>query len=218
MRLLALADEECPSLWDFFTPEKVKGVDLIIGCGDLCAQYLEFLVTLTNVPVLYVHGNHDGRFDERPPEGVECLDDTVYCHNGLRIAGLGGSYRYHRGPWQFTEAEMKKRVRRLRAKINRAGGLDVLVTHAPMHGYGDMSDVAHHGFSVFQELLDEYHPQLLLHGHVHLSYGPNLKRELRYDRTRIINAYERVTVDLPDPVLPAERPRLLHGWRGLRYM
>ncbi len=204
MRLLALSDEECPALWDYFTPEKLNGIDLIVACGDLCLEYLEFLVTLAHVPLFYVHGNHDGAFDTAPPGGAECLDDTVIVYKGLRIAGLGGSYRYRRGPWQFTEAEMKKRVRRLRQKIDRVGGLDVLVTHAPPHGYGDLSDLAHHGFTAFGELLDAYHPQLVLHGHIHLSYAPTMPREHQYGRTRIINAYERCTVDVAVP--PAAPP------------
>lgn len=214
MRLLALADEECPALWDYYTPEKLQGIDLMIACGDLCAEYLEFLVTMGRVPLFYVHGNHDGAFDEKPPEGVQCLDDTVIEYKGLRIAGLGGSYRYRQGPWQFTEAEMKKRVRRLRPRIDRAGGLDVLVTHAPPHGYGDLPDTAHHGFTAFDELLEAYRPQLVLHGHIHLRYAPTMPREHQFGRTRIINAYERVTVDLPDPPPRAARPlHLLEHWR-----
>ena len=43
MRILILADEESKYLWDFFTPDKIQGIDLIISCGDLRAEYLEFL-------------------------------------------------------------------------------------------------------------------------------------------------------------------------------
>ncbi len=215
MRILALADEECRALWDFFTPEKLNGIDLILCCGDLCGEYLEFLATLAHVPVLYVHGNHDERFTDEWPGGVTCLDDRVFCTHGLRIAGLGGSCRYRSGAWQYTEAEMKKRVRALRPRINRAGGLDILVTHAPLHGYGDLPDLPHRGFTAFQELVDSYHPQLLVHGHVHLSYAPNMPREHQCGSTRIVNAYERVVLDIPDrPELPrSARPRLLTGWQ-----
>lgn len=107
MKILAVADEECKALWDYFTPDKLEGVELIIACGDLSRHYLEYLATMAPVPLLYVHGNHDESYDTRPPQGVICLDDDVYVHNGLRIAGLGGSCRYRTGAWQFTEAEMK---------------------------------------------------------------------------------------------------------------
>ena len=141
MKILAVADEECKALWDYFTPDKLEGVELIIACGDLSRHYLEYLATMAPVPLLYVHGNHDESYDTRPPQGVICLDDDVYVHNGRRIAGLGGSCRYRTGAWQFTEAEMKKRINHLRGKIDRHGGIDILVTHAPLHGYGIMQNV-----------------------------------------------------------------------------
>ena len=141
MKILAIADEECKALWDYFTPDKLEGVELIIACGDLSRHYLEYLATMAPMPVLYVHGNHDESYDLLPPQGVICIDDEVYVHNGLRVAGLGGSCRYRTGAWQFTEAEMKKRINHLRGKIDRHGGIDILVTHAPLHGYGIMQNV-----------------------------------------------------------------------------
>ena len=67
MKILLLADEESKSLWDYFEKEKLEGIDLIISCGDLKAEYLSFLATFTTAPVLYVHGNHDGEYPLRPP-------------------------------------------------------------------------------------------------------------------------------------------------------
>jgi len=206
MKLLAVADEECKALWDYYSPDKLKDVEMILACGDLNRNYLEYLVTMAPVPVFYVHGNHDESYDDRPPEGAICLDDEVIEYHGLRIAGLGGACRYRTGAWQFTEAEMKKRVNRLRGKIERHRGLDVLMTHAPMHGYGDMNDLAHRGFTVFRDLLDRYHPQLMLHGHVHMSYGANIPREHQYGSTRIVNCFERMYLEAqPAPPRPQQR-------------
>lgn len=28
MKLLCIADEECKALWDYYTPDKIEGVDL----------------------------------------------------------------------------------------------------------------------------------------------------------------------------------------------
>ena len=91
MKLLCIADEECKALWDYYTPDKIEGVDLIIACGDLNRQYLEYLTTMAPVPVLYVHGNHDENYDHHPPEGAICLDDDLFVYHGLRIVGLGMS-------------------------------------------------------------------------------------------------------------------------------
>ena len=52
MRILLVADKEEKNLWDYFHKDKVKGVDLIISCGDLDPKYLEFLVTMVNKPLL----------------------------------------------------------------------------------------------------------------------------------------------------------------------
>ncbi len=215
MRLLAVADEESKYLWDYYEPEKLRGYDLIIGCGDLNFRYLDFLATVAPVPVVYVHGNHDEGYDHRPPTGAICIDDDVFCYKGYRFLGLGGSCRYRTGAWQFTEAEMRRRIRRVKGKIARAGGVDVLVTHAPLHGYGDLNDLAHRGFTVFREILDTYKPDVMLHGHVHLTYGANMVREHQYGQTRIVNAYERFTIELPDrPDRPVHQG-LLARWRGL---
>ena len=93
MKVLAVSDIESPSLYDYFSPEKVEGVELIVGCGDLRMEYLEFLVTMMNVPLIYIHGNHDDHF-RREPEGCICIDDDVFEYKGLRFVGLGGSIRY----------------------------------------------------------------------------------------------------------------------------
>ena len=59
MKILAISDVESKYLWDYFQPEKLEGVDLILSCGDLKASYLTLLATFTHAPLLYVHGNHD---------------------------------------------------------------------------------------------------------------------------------------------------------------
>ena len=213
MKILAVADEESKYLWEYYEPSKLRDIDLIIGCGDLSLHYMNFLSDAAPVPVLYVHGNHDASYDREPPRGAICIDDDLYWYKGYRIVGLGGSCRYRAGAWQFTEAEMKKRVNRLRGKIDRHGGVDILVTHAPLHGYGDMTDLPHRGFAAFSTLLDRYHPQYMLHGHIHLNYGASIPREHTYGTTRIVNCFERVYLDVDAPT-PKPRHRLFAGLLG----
>lgn len=141
MRILAIADEESKYLWDYFEKSKLEGIDLIISCGDLDPRYLSFLVTLSSVPVLYVHGNHDKKYDQVPPEGCTCIDDQIYVYEGIRILGLGGSMRYKPGPYQYTERQMAQRVRKLRFRLFRKHGFDILVTHAPAYRLNDGRDL-----------------------------------------------------------------------------
>ena len=131
MRILTIADKECRALWDYYQPGTLKGVDLILSCGDLDPDYLQFLVTMAGCPLLYVRGNHDERYDRKPPLGCTCIEDKVYDFHGLRILGLGGSMRYKNSPCMYTEAEMQARIRKAGWQIRLMGGFDILLTHAP---------------------------------------------------------------------------------------
>ncbi len=199
MKILLLADEAEPTLWEYLNRAKLEGVDLILSCGDLPASYLSFLTCFTNAPILYVHGNHDDRYASQPPEGCICVEDTVYTHNGLRILGLGGSMRYNNGINQYTEKDMEKRIRKMRWKLFRSGGFDVLLAHSPAFQLGDDTDRAHTGFVCFRTLMDKYHPRYFFHGHVHQNYRFDFKRTREYNDTAIINAFRYYIIDIPDP-------------------
>ena len=194
MRILALADVESRYLWDFFEKSKLDGYDLILAAGDLAPQYLEFLVTYSKVPIFYVHGNHDGCYKDTPPLGCICVDDTIYEYQGLRIMGLGGSMCYNYSGFQYTEAQMKRRYLKLLPKIWKHKGIDILLTHSPAKGLNDGDDMPHMGFDVFNTIIEKYEPSLFVHGHVHLSYGRNFKREDTKGNTRVVNAYERYDI------------------------
>ncbi len=198
MKIMAIADEESEYLWNDFRKEKLEGADLIISCGDLDADYLSFLATFSGVPVLYVHGNHDERYRQKPPEGCVCIEDSIYVHEGVRILGLGGSMRYRPGTFQYTERQMRQRVARLQFALFRKHGFDILVAHAPAYQLNDGRDLPHQGFQVFNRLMEKYRPGYFLHGHVHLSYGRSHKRYDKYMDTHVINAYRSCVFELGD--------------------
>ena len=198
MKILAVSDVECPALWDYYRPERVAGVDLIISCGDLKREYLEFLVTMTNKPVLYVPGNHDQGYVTAPPEGCETIDGIVYEYRGVRFLGLGGCKLYNDPVYQYTEDQMARRIRRVRKQLRKSGGVDVIVTHAAPTGCGDRHDPAHRGFDCFLDLMDKYRPRDFVHGHVHMIYDSDVPRRMTYGQTEVINAYERYVLDIDE--------------------
>lgn len=200
MKILVVADEESPYLWDYYQPGRLKGIDMIISCGDLDRHYLEFLVTMANVPLLYVPGNHDKSYIPRPPEGCECIDDRLVECKGLRIMGLGGCIRYNHGIYQYTDREMARRINRLVPHLALAGGVDIIVTHAPPRGYGDQEDFAHRGFKAFVPLMAHYHPMYLFHGHVHPRYGFQIPRFVKYGNTSIFNSVGWHIVEIEPPI------------------
>lgn len=197
MKIMAISDQESKLLWDYFDKSYLEGIDLIISCGDLKPQYLSFLATFTTSPVIYVHGNHDDRYEQTPPDGCICIEDKIFVHNGVRILGLGGSMRYKPGEHQYTERQMRRRVRKLWLKLKYHKGFDILVTHAPAFQFNDKEYLPHRGFEVFRTLMEKYKPAYFLHGHVHLNYG-RFPRVSTYDETTVINTFEKYIFEIED--------------------
>ena len=196
MKILAVSDEESQRYYEYFRPGMLDAFDLIIACGDLRRAYLEFLVTMARCPLLYVHGNHDDRLDADPPEGCVCIDDRLYVHHGIRIVGLGGSYRYREGKWMLTEFQMKRRIWKLLPKIWRHDGFDILVTHSPARHLNDLESLAHRGFECFLPLLRRYEPRFFIHGHIHRSYGIHIPQTCVFGKTTVINACDSCVVEI----------------------
>ncbi|MGN0373599.1 MAG: metallophosphoesterase [Enterocloster sp.] len=198
MNIMVMADHESKILYDYYDPERMKDIDLIISCGDLAPEYLSFFATLCHAPVLYVRGNHDNKYEHRPPEGCICIEDDIYNFHGIRIMGLGGSMQYiPEAQNQYTERQMCRRIRKMFWKLLRNRGFDILVTHAPAYQLNDMEDLPHRGFRVFRRLMEKYRPKLFLHGHVHANYGGQFKRRDVFGNTVVINAYDFYVIEYP---------------------
>ena len=214
MRILAISDEPSERLWGERCREALSGVDLILSAGDLPASYLSYLTCFTNAPVIYVHGNHDDRYAQKPPEGCLCADGKIMQIKGVRILGLGGSVRYRPdGVNMYSEKEMAARIRSLRRRLHFTGGFDILLTHAPIRGVGDQDSVSHRGFECFGPLLDRYSPAVMIHGHMHQAYTAFFQRQREYNGIPVINASTAYEFDLPETPNKKEPTRY-----GLRLM
>lgn len=186
--------------------------DVVLSCGDLPNDYLEYVVTAANAPLLYVPGNHDrvprsqrqaalgvpfppmgpdmGEQD-LGPRGCQSVDGRIVDVRGLRVAGLGGSMRYSEGSYQYTESQMRRRslLIELRARFKSlfdGKRVDILVTHAPPFEVGDDTDPAHRGFRCFHRLVKVLAPRLMVHGHIH-PHGRPL-RDHHIGDTQVVNA------------------------------
>jgi Icc-related predicted phosphoesterase len=118
-----------------------------------------------------VYGNHDKRYDRRPPEGCISTDGVLSVYKGIRILGLGGCKSGNEVPCEFTEEKMVKRYQKCSKSIKKAGGIDILLTHAPARGMGDAETGHHQGFNIFLDIIEKYSPKYHFYGHVHKSYG-----------------------------------------------
>ncbi len=199
MKILAVSDVVVDRLYTSSIAEHFPGIDLILGCGDLPYEYLEFLVSVLNVPLLYVPGNHDPQYDPHNPaaraDGCDILDLRAARIKGLNLAGLGGSIRYKPvPPNQYTQAQMYLRLvsllpSLLRQRVQTGGSLDILIAHSPPRGIHDDSDPAHVGFRAFRDLIRIFKPRYFLHGHT-LVYKSNLLPTVtQMGTTTVINVY-----------------------------
>jgi len=220
VRVLVVADEISPVIHD--AGVRRLQPDLVLGAGDLPWDYLEFLSSMLDVPVVFVPGNHDpevesplsgfrglmassGMPEEDPrPWGCINADETVVDAAGLRIAGLGGSVRYNDGSNQYNQEEFAKPARRLVKLVGKrgGGGVHVLLTHSPPRGLGDGDDPPHHGFEALHEVIARLRPRWHLHGHIHPYGQPQPDRVLGGTTIRNVVPYQLMEIDAPtlDPV------------------
>jgi len=204
MKILALSDQVVEQLYSPLVKERFGDVDLVVGCGDLPNYYLDYIVSMLNVPLALVPGNHDLRMvspiSDQEPEGSAGsrwsanIDGMAVEEQGVLLAGLGGSIRYRPdGMHQYTQAEMARRVFALAPRlywnrIRHGRFLDILVTHAPPRGTHDAEDPAHVGFEVFNRFIAHFRPRYLLHGHSHVYRRCDITTS-QVGPTTIINVY-----------------------------
>lgn len=208
MKILAVSDQAVDRVYELVPQGHFAGVDMVVGCGDLPYAYLEYLVTMLNVPLFYVPGNHDpaqnDRFTAARAEGGTNLDlKTTYCRS-LLLAGFGGSIRYR--PYevnQYTQSEAYLRAIRLLTGLLKnwlryGRALDILVTHSPAYGIHDDNSAAHRGLKAINWLMRVARPRFHLHGHMH-----SIRRNLTPDVTQLgpttsMNIFPYEVIEVPD--------------------
>ena len=156
MKILAVSDQAIERLYTLSASGHFQDVELILGCGDMPFEYLEYLVTMLNVPLFYVPGNHDPQHNPRQesvrPEGGVNLDLKTVRHKKFLIGGFGGSIRYRPdGVNQYSQQEayyrafsMLPRLLAYRIQygrpldIQRAAILDAVCQQAGEHAEGSI--------------------------------------------------------------------------------
>lgn len=208
MKILAVSDQVVDRIYGLISSGHFHHVSLLLGCGDLPYPYLENLVSMMNLPLYYVPGNHDPEYSERWPqsrvEGAVNVDLKLVNHKGLLIGGLGGSIQYRpNGVNQYTQEEAYLRAVRLlsgllwnRFRYGRA--LDILISHSPPYGIHDDDTQAHRGLRALNWLLRVAKPRYHFHGHTHF-YRQNLSASVsKFGPTQIMNVYPYKVIEIPN--------------------
>ncbi len=191
MKILCVSDTEMPQLHSAVNLRRqYNDIDMVISCGDMSPAYLDFITSIVPVPLFYVRGNHDEKYSDEPPGGID-LHRQVVEFGGLTMAGLEGCIRYNKGEIQYSQGQMHRMVLGLTPKILahrwlRRRGIDLFVTHSPARDIHDGKDVAHRGFDSFLNFMRWFRPRYMLHGHVH-TWDRRKTVRTQYLSTCVIN-------------------------------
>ena len=179
-----------------YLPQSLPQHDLLLISGDICPvwnhtldyqnYWLEEIFApwvKANSPRFFATwGNHDWIGDT--------MLSSYYFENGEIIKDRGRTdkdlkmfFTPHQLPfcnWAFNteEEEMEK----IFDKIPE--GTDIIVSHGPPKGYGDLVPRGEHtGSYALLHAIERVKPKLVVCGHIHYAYGA-----YRYDSTLILNA------------------------------
>jgi Icc-related predicted phosphoesterase len=205
-KILAVSDQVVERIYTLATDGHFRDVDLILGCGDLPYTYLEYLLSILNIPLYYVPGNHDPVYNPYRKlayaEGGSNLDLKSAFVNGLLLAGLGGSIRYRPdGVNQYTQGQAFSRALRLTAQlffnqIRYGRKLDILITHSPPFKIHDEDSQAHQGLKALNFLIRVARPRYHLHGHTHF-YRNNLEDSItQIEQTTVMNIFPYKVIEI----------------------
>lgn len=206
MKVLAVSDQVVERIYALVSSGQFKGVELLLGCGDLPYTYLENLVTLLNVPLFYVPGNHDPEFDaqwsQTRAEGGANVDLRVAYFRDYLIGGFGGSVQYRPDAAnQYPQSEAILRAYRMLPiflwnRLRRGRALDILISHSPPLGIHDDDSQAHQGLRAINMILRVARPRHHFHGHTHF-YWQNLAPSVtRLGPTEIVNIYPYKVIEV----------------------
>lgn len=209
IKLLCVADEVDLLVYSSGIQERFGDADLILSAGDLPGEYLGYITSMLNRPIISVAGNHDHEDAPatNPFTGFSPIDLTeggggsalgrlafrIRKEAGVSVLGIPGSMQYNKGPNQYTDPAMRFRLwllvpRLLLRRLFFGRGVDIILAHSPPKGIHDGQDRCHQGFASFRWLITLAAPVFFIHGHVHL-YDSRELREKKLGRTTIVNVY-----------------------------
>lgn len=197
IQILSLSDEVEEKIYSSQVNSIFPDVQLILSCGDLPFYYLEYVLDMLNVPMFFVHGNHDpavevrSNGDRKYPWGADNIHGKVVKYKDIILLGFEGSHRYSNGIYQYTQTEVWTQVLRtvpnlIWQRVRHGRFLDILVTHSPAFGLGDDEDLAHTGFKAYRWLMKVFKPRVHIHGHLHI-YDRNDRKPIQFHQTKILN-------------------------------
>lgn len=141
--------------------KNVKNYNYCILLGDHFAEDLyEITKIIPKDKLCGVLGNHDS-WDKYKEYGINNIDGNVIDINGVRIAGMSGSYKYKISD-QYALYTHEESI----DIANRMNEADILVSHDKPYIQKQFGD-AHDGLKGITEYIYKYKFPLHIHGHLY---------------------------------------------------
>jgi len=161
---------------------EVPNGDILLHAGDISGRgewetiedFNQWLGELPHRHKVVIAGNHDFCFEKEPEKARGMLTNCIYLQDeeveieGLRIYGSPWQ------PWFYDWAFNLQRGPEIRAKWELIpNGIDILVTHGPPKGHGDLTYVGKEqvGCEDLLKVIERIAPSYHVFGHIHEGYG-----------------------------------------------
>ena len=176
MKLIAIADTH-----GFHRSLEIPDGDILIHAGDLTRhgtlddvrEFNDFLGSLHHPHKIVLAGNHDFCFEKEREVCEEILTNCIYLQDQETIIDGIKFYGSPWQPWFYDWAFNLQRGIEIRSKWDLIPeDTDVLITHGPPHGIGDLTfQKEHAGCEDLLGIVVRIKPVFHIFGHIHEGYG-----------------------------------------------
>jgi Icc-related predicted phosphoesterase len=185
--------------------------DVLIHAGDCTnvgeaydfVSFNNFISRLPHPHKLLVGGNHDWGLQVNREQSVSILTNCTYLEDAaITIEG----YKFYFSPWTnlFCDWAFMKRDEELAEVWNKIpADTDILVTHGPPYGIGDVNQEGEHcGSRSLLAAVKSLKLKLHIFGHIHEGYGMYKNRKTKFYNVSTCTRQYRptnkpVVIDLP---------------------
>jgi predicted phosphohydrolase len=168
--------------------------DILLHCGDLSSghgspkqleDFLDWFNSQPHTHKVFILGNHDGYTESevrtyitRFFPSLHFLLNSEITLDGLRIWGSPYTPSFSNWSWMLDRGAPIKRV-----WDQIPNGIDILMTHGPPYGHGDLVPAHYQNFPQAAGCLEllkrviEVKPKIHFFGHIHEGYGLSISQE-----------------------------------------
>jgi len=191
VKVVAISDTH--GCHDYLDP--LRQGDILIHAGDFtkrgtqeeCEQMARWLGCQSHAHKLVTPGNHDAWVEREPVAAARLFDKfgvRLLLHETVVLEGFkffGSPFTPAFNNWHFMQARGGKSER---AWASIGLDTDVVITHGPPYGHGDLVDAyggsppRHAGCLALLERLRQVRPSYHLFGHIHEGYGVTVSDEI----------------------------------------